>query len=62
MGRKRKYHTENERQEAQRKWQMDHYLRNKEKIKEKARQKYRQKKKNELYEKKASSLYNELDI
>jgi len=62
MGRKRKYHTDKERREAQRKWQMDHYLRNKEKIKEKARQKYRQKKKNELYEKKASSLYNELDI
>jgi len=62
VGRKRKYHTDKERRDAQRKWQMDHYLRNKETIKEKARQKYRQKKKNELYEKKASSLYNELDI
>ena len=62
MGRKRKYHTEKERREAQRKWQMEHYQLNKEEIKEKARQRYRQKKKNELYEKKASSLYGELDI
>ena len=62
MGRKRKYHTKKERQEAQRRWQMDHYLRNKEKIKQKARDKYREKKRSELYEKKASSLYNELDI
>ena len=62
MGRKRKYHTEKERQEAQRKWQMEHYLRNKEQIKQKARERYREQKRNELYEKKASSLYNELDI
>ena len=62
MGRKRKYHTEKERREAQRKWQMDHYQRNKEEIKEKARQKYREKKRKELYEKKASTLYGELDI
>jgi len=62
MGRKLKYKTEKERRDAQRKWQMDHYQRNKEEIKEKARQRYRQKKKNELYEKKASSLYEELDI
>ena len=62
MGRKRKYHTEKDRQEAQRKWQMEHYLRNKEKIKQKAREKYREKKRKELYEKKVSSLYNELDI
>ena len=32
MGRKRKYHTEKERREAQRKWQMEHYQRNKEEI------------------------------
>jgi len=62
VGRKRKYHTEKDRQEAQRKWQMEHYLRNKEKIKQKAREKYREKKRKELYEKKVSSLYNELDI
>jgi len=52
VGRKRKYHTEKERQEAQRKWQMDHYLRNKEKIKEKARQKYREKKRMNFMKKK----------
>ena len=62
MGRKRKYHTEKERRDAQRRYQMEHYLRNKEKIKQKARDKYREQKRNELYEKKASSLYNELDI
>ena len=62
MGRKRKYHTEKERREAQRKWQMEHYLRNKEKIKQKARERYRQKKRNELYEKKANALYGDIDI
>ena len=62
MGRKLKYKTEKERRDAQRKWQMEHYLRNKDKIKQKARERYRQKKRNELYEKKASTLYNELDI
>ena len=56
MGRKRKYHTEKERREAQRKWQMEHYLRNKEKIKQKARERYREQKRNELYEKKANDL------
>ena len=62
MGRKLKYKTEKERRDAQRKWQMDHYQRNKEEIKEKARQRYRQKKKNELYEKKVNDLYGENDI
>ena len=62
MGRKRKYHTEKERRDAQRKWQMEHYLRNKEEIKQKAKERYRSKKRKELYEKKATSLYGELDI
>ena len=62
MGRKRKYHTEKERREAQRKWQMQHYQRNKDEIKKKAKERYREKKRKELYEKKASSLYQELDI
>ena len=48
MGRKLKYKTEKERRDAQRKWQMEHYLRNKEEIKQKAREKYRQRKRNEL--------------
>ena len=62
MGRKRKDHTEKERREAQRKWQMDHYLRNKEKIKQKARERYREQKRNELYEKKANDLSGDIDI
>ena len=62
MGRKRKYHTEKERRDAQRKWQMEHYQRNKEEIKQKARDRYREMKRKQLYEKKASSLYQELDI
>ena len=52
MGRKRKYHTEKERQEAQRKWQMEHYLRNKEQIKQKARERYREQKENNFMKKK----------
>ena len=62
MGRKRKYHTEKERRDAQRKWQMEHNQRNKEEIKEKAPQRYRQKKRNQIYEKKATSLYGDIDI
>ena len=62
MGRKRKYHTEKERRDAQRRYQMEHYLRNKEKIKQKARDKYREQKRKDIYEKKATDLYGELDI
>mgnify|MGYP003641913549 FL=1 len=62
MGRKRKYNTEKERRDAQRKWQMEHYLRNKEKIKQKARERYREQKRKDIYEKKVNDLYGELDI
>jgi hypothetical protein len=62
MGRKRKYNTEKERREAQRKWQMEHYLRNKEEIKEKARQRYREMKRKDIYEKKVNDLYGDIDI
>ena len=62
MGRKRKYHTEKQRRDAQRRWQMEHYQRNKDDIKQKAKERYRKKKRKELYEKKATSLYGELDI
>lgn len=62
MGRKRKYHTDKERREAQRKWQMEHYLRNKEEIKEKARQRYREQKRKDIYEKKVNDLYGDIDI
>ena len=44
MGRKKKYYTEDEKREAQRKWQMDHYERNKAKILKKAKERYRLKK------------------
>ena len=36
MGRKKKYLTEEERHEAQKKWMMEHYHRNKEKLKKNA--------------------------
>ena len=62
MGRKRKYHTEKQRRDAQRRWQMEHYQRNKEDIKQKAKERYREKKRKELDEKKASTLYGALDI
>ena len=62
MGRKRKYKTEKERREAQRRWQMEHYLRNKEEIKQKARERYREQKRKQLYEKKVNDLYGDNDI
>ena len=62
MGRKRKYHSEKERRDAQRKWQMEHYLRNKEEIKQKARERYREQKRKQLYEKKVNDLYGDNDI
>ena len=61
MGRKRKYHTEKERRDAQRKWQMEHYKRNAEEIRAKARQRYRDKKKSDFYDKKIQDLYGKLD-
>ena len=44
MGRKRKYFTEEEKKDAQRKWQMEHYQRNKENICKKAKERYQKKK------------------
>ena len=61
MGRKRKYHTEKERRDAQRKRQMEHYKRNSDKIKAKARERYREKKRSEFYDKKIQDLYGKLD-
>jgi len=40
MGRKKKYDTEEERLEAQRRWNMEYYARNKDKIKEKNLNRY----------------------
>ena len=52
MGRKKIYYTEEERLEAQRKWQMDHYERNKADILRKAKERYRLKKLEERRKKK----------
>ncbi len=41
---------------------MEHYRRNSEKIKQKAREKYRKQKRNELYDKKVQDLYGDIDI
>ena len=59
MGRKKIYHTEEERLEAQRKWQMDHYERNKEDILKKAKERYRLKKLEERRTEKRRSLYGD---
>ena len=59
MGRKRLYNTEEERKEAQRKWQMDHYERNKAKILKKAKERYRLKKLEERRKEKRRKMYGE---
>ena len=59
MGRKRKYSTEEERREAQRKWSMDYYRRNRAVLQAKARDRYRRKKQMEIKEKKRKELYGE---
>ena len=59
MGRKKKYYTEEERLEAQRKWQMDHYERNKAKILKKAKERYRLKKLEKQRNEKRRKMYGE---
>jgi len=59
MGRKKIYHTEEERIEAQRKWQMNHYERNKEDILRKAKERYRLKKLEERRKEKRRNLYGD---
>ena len=59
MGRKRKYNTEEERKEAQRKWQMEHYQRNKDKILKKARDNYRKKKREKIRQNRGKSIYGD---
>lgn len=59
MGRKKLYNTEEERKEAQRKWQMDHYERNKSKILKKAKERYRLKKIAKRREEKRRKLYGD---
>ena len=59
MGRKKKYNTDKEKKEAQRKWQMDHYERNKDKILRKAKERYRLKKLEERRKEKRRKMYGE---
>tara|TARA_R110001592_G_scaffold222267_3_gene477407 strand:- start:2598 stop:2780 length:183 start_codon:yes stop_codon:yes gene_type:complete len=59
MGRKKKYYTEEERLDAQRKWQMDHYERNKAKILKKAKERYRLKKLEERRREKRIKMYGD---
>ena len=59
MGRKRIYFTEEERKEAQRRWQLEYYYRNRAILQMKARERYRRKKQVELKEKQRKELYGE---
>ena len=59
MGRKRKYNTETERKEAQRKWSMDYFYKNRAILQAKARERYRRKKQMELMEQQRKELYGE---
>ena len=57
MGRKRKYQTEEEKREAQRKWQMEHYERNKDRILKKAKDTYKKKKREKMRQNRGKSIY-----
>jgi len=59
MGRHRKYNSEEERKEAQRKWSMDYYKKNRSVLQAKARERYRKKRQMELKEKQIKELYGE---
>ena len=59
MGRKRKYNTDEERGEAQRKWSMEYYHRNRAVLQAKARERYRRKKQIEIKQKRMNELYRE---
>ena len=59
MGIKRKYSSEREKKEAQRKWSMDYYYRNRAVLQAKARERYRRKKQMELKEIQRRELYGE---
>ena len=59
MGRKRKYHSEEERKDAQRKWQMEHYERNKDKILQKAKDTYKKKKREKIRQNRGKNIYGD---
>ena len=59
MGRQRKYNTKEEKKEAQRRWSMEYYYRNRAVLQAKARDRYRRKRTMELKEKQRKELYGE---
>ena len=59
MGRKRKYFTTDEQHDAQKRWQMEHYERNKEALRKVARDRYRKKRRDEITEERRKKLYGE---
>ena len=59
MGRLRKYSSKEERKEAQKRWSMEYYYRNRAVLQAKARERYRRKKTMELKEKQRKELYGE---
>ena len=59
MGRQRKYNTKEEKKDAQRRWSMEYYYRNRAVLQAKARQRYRRKRTMELKEKQRKELYGE---
>ena len=59
MGRQKKYNSEEEKKEAQRKWSMEYYHRNRAVLQSKARERYRRKRTMELKEKQRKELYGE---
>lgn len=59
MGRKRKYNSKEEKRDAQRRWSMEYYQRNKASLQAKARARYRNKKQMELKKKQRKELYGE---
>ena len=59
MGRKRKYNSIEEKKDAQRRWSMEYYHRNRAVLQAKARERYRKKQKMEIKEKQMKELYGE---
>ena len=59
MGRKKKYFTDKQKQEAQKKWQMEYYNKNKDTILKKMKDKYRQKKLNLSKTRLTKEIYGE---
>ena len=59
MGREKKYNSIEEKKDAQRRWSMEYYYRNRAVLQAKARHRYRRKRTMELKEKQRKELYGE---